>query len=302
MTVKIRQYRGKEDYVLVDNFFVNTYPLTRELSNWIQPRWEYMIDHAMTEDPVLRTIGIWEDDGQIVAIANHEGDQGEAYFALHPAYAYLKEEMLKYAEKYLVKVEDNGRKSLVIYINDFDNEFESIAESYGYVKDGTKIERRGVSKFLIPNLFPVIELPEGFMLKSLEEDNDLRKVHRVLWRGFDHEGEPPEEGIIWREEMQMAPNFRKDLNIVVEAPDGNFAVYCGMWYEPINKIAYVEPVATDPNYRRMGLGRAAVLEGIRRCGEQGATIAYVESGLPFYLNMGFKKMFTRNRWIKDFNK
>lgn len=28
---------------------------------------------------------------------------------------------------------------------------------------------------------------------------------------------------------------------------------------PENKVAYVEPVATDPDYRRMGLGKAAVL-------------------------------------------
>lgn len=55
--------------------------------------------------------------------------------------------------------------------------------------------------------------------------------------------------------MQSAPSFRKDLNVVVEAPDGSFVAYCGMWLEPVHAIAYVEPVATDPDYRRMGLGR-----------------------------------------------
>jgi hypothetical protein len=48
--------------------------------------------------------------------------------------------------------------------------------------------------------------------------------------------------------MQSAPNYRKDLNVVVEAPDGNFVSYCGVWYEPENALAYVEPVATDPDY------------------------------------------------------
>ena len=67
--------------------------------------------------------------------------------------------------------------------------------------------------------------------------------------------------------------------IVVEAPDGRFVSYCGMWYEPVHSIAYVEPVATDPDYRRMGLGRAAVMEGIRRCGALGATEAWVGSDL-----------------------
>ena len=100
--------------------------------------------------------------------------------------------------------------------------------------------------------------------------------------------------------MQSGPHFRRDLTIVVEAPDGAFAAFSGLWFEPVNKFAYVEPVATDPAYRRMGLGRAAVLEGIRRCGELGATVAYVGSDQPFYLTMGFKKLFTQNCWIKRF--
>ncbi len=92
--------------------------------------------------------------------------------------------------------------------------------------------------------------------------------------------------------MQSAPNFRKDLNIVAEAPDGNFAAYAGFWFEGTNRYAYVEPVATDSDYRRLGLGRAVVLEGIRRCAELGATIAYVGSDQPFYLSFGFKVLYT----------
>jgi len=71
-----------------------------------------------------------------------------------------------------------------------------------------------------------------------------------------------------------------------------------LWFDPVNKFGYVEPVATDPDYRRLGLGTAAVLEGIRRCAELGATVAYVGSTLPIYLAMGFKKLFTQNCWMR----
>ena len=64
----------------------------------------------------------------------------------------------------------------------------------------------------------------------------------------------------------------------------------------------MEPVATDPDYRRIGLGTAAVLEGIRRCGELGATVAYVGTDKQFYLAMGFKKLFTLNCWIRHFDR
>ncbi len=99
--------------------------------------------------------------------------------------------------------------------------------------------------------------------------------------------------------MQSAPNYKKDLNVVVEAPDGNFASYCGMWYEPVHKIAMVEPVCTDPDYRRMGLGNTAVLEGIRRCGVLGATVAYVGSTQPIYLSMGFREIYNCSVWRRE---
>ena len=153
---------------------------------------------------------------------------------------------------------------------------------------------------MIPNPFPTIRLPEGFRLKSLAEDNDFAKTDRVLWRGFNHPGEPPAGGIAGGKKMQSGPHFRKDLAIAVESSNDTFVAFGGLWFEAVNKFGYVEAVATDPDYQRMGLGTAAVLEGIRRCGELGATVAYVGSDQPFYLAMGFKKIYTLNCWIKYF--
>lgn len=99
--------------------------------------------------------------------------------------------------------------------------------------------------------------------------------------------------------MQSGPNFRKDLTIVVETPDGEYGAFCGMWQDATNHIAYVEPVATDPTYRRKGLGKAAVLEGIRRCGAEGARVAFVGSDQQFYLAIGFEKLYSSNRWVKN---
>jgi len=78
--------------------------------------------------------------------------------------------------------------------------------------------------------------------------------------GFRHPGEPPaEQTSVW-ETIQTAPNYRRYIHIIVEAPNGDYAAYCGMCVRPENRYGYVEPVATDPNYRRLRLGRTAVLE------------------------------------------
>ncbi len=153
----------------------------------------------------------------------------------------------------------------------------------------------------IPDHFPPTVFPDGFTLKSLAEDNDHRKVRRLLWWGFKHGDEPPEDGVTDQEFKQSSPNYRKDLNIVVVEPGGGFVSYCGMWFEPEHETAYVEPVATDPDYRGLGLGKAAVLEGIRRCAELGARVAYVGSTLPIYQSIGFREIYRESRWARSWS-
>jgi GNAT superfamily N-acetyltransferase len=70
------------------------------------------------------------------------------------------------------------------------------------------------------------------------------------------------------------PDCRKDLNIVVVAPDGNDVSYACLWYVPENRVAHVEPVATDPAHRRLGLGKAVAPEAIGRTSDLGAAVAW----------------------------
>lgn len=71
-----------------------------------------------------------------------------------------------------------------------------------------------------------------------------------------------------------------------------------MWYDAENRFGYVEPVATDPDYRRRGLGKATVVESMRRCGMEGAEVIYVGSAKPFYRSMGFEPLFKHHCWTK----
>jgi GNAT superfamily N-acetyltransferase len=296
MMIGMRNYGGPQDFERVSDFLVRHYQPDNRDGNWLQPTWEYMHSHPALDESALGRIGIWEDGGEIVAVVHYESALGEVFFQVHPDYSELKCEMLDYAEKRLFGISEAGRRYVQAFVNDIDPQFEAFVQSRSYHR--TADCDRPVSKFIIPDPFPEIALPDGFCLKSLQEDNDLFKIDRVLWRGFDHEGEPPPESIEDRKKMQSVPNFRQDLHIVVQAPKGHFVSYSGTWFERTNRYAYVEPVATDPDYRRRGLGRAAVLEGIRRCGESGATVAYVGSDLAFYMAIGFTRIYTSQCWMK----
>ncbi len=298
MTVKIRACAGPIDFPAISEFLYSLYRPNNRDGNWLQPIWEYAYTHAWFDDKSVSQIGIWEDAGTTMGVVLYESRLGEAFFQIHPAYEHLKPEMLIYAEQHLTGKTDNGQRYLKAYVNDFDTSFERIVRSRGYAKKPDS--HRPMSQFVIPDHFSPTRLPSGFRIKSLADDNDLVKLDRVLWRGFNHPGEPPDDSLRGRKRMQSGPHFRKALAMVIEAPNREFVAFGGLWFDPVNKIGYVEPVATDPDYRRMGLGTAAVLEGIRRCGELGATVTYVGTDKPFYLAMGFKKLFTLNCWIRYF--
>jgi GNAT superfamily N-acetyltransferase len=299
MSIKFRPYNDPDDYRLVDNFLIEHYKPGNADGNWLEPAWEYMHAHPYLDRASLGKIGIWEDDGTIVGVATYESRVGEAFFEFHPDYGYLKRDMLEYAEKNLFGTGEDGRKFLHAFVNDIDAELTSLVKARGYEKDET--ETRTMTQFVIPAPFPAITLPDGFCLKSLADDCDWVKVNRVIWRGFNHQGDPPAgaEDLESRRKLFETPSARRDLKIAVQAPNGNFVAFCGVFYEPNNHFAYVEPVATDPDYRRMGLGKAAVMEGLRRCGALGATVAYVGNDLPIYRAVGFKQVYNCECWVKE---
>lgn len=302
MTTINRPYIHETDYKKVSEFLTKHYLPGNADGNWLEPEWEYANYHPALDSDHMHLWRIWEDDGEMVAFTHYEWRMGEGFFQFHPEYRHLRDEMLDYAEEFLTGVSSkDGRKFLLAYVNDYDAPMIHLLQNRGFQKDPE--ETRPCYRYEIPNPFPEIELPEGFRLTSLAEECDWGKVHRVMWRGFNHPGEPPggEEELISRQKMFDTPKARRDLKVAIKAPNGDFVAFCGMFCEEKNQFAYVEPVATDPDYRRLGLGKAAVLEGIRRCADLGAKEAFVGSDQLFYQAIGFQKVYNTECWVKYFN-
>ena len=294
MTVALRRYESPEDYETISKFLINNYQPGNKDGNWLEPAWEYMHGHPYLQPEHLGKIGIWEEDGKVVSVTHYEEGLGDAFFQFKPGYQYLRREMLDYAESHLST--PDGR--LNAFVIDTDPDFTSLVKSRGYIHQPWG--DRPIARFEIPDPFPEISLTEGFRLLSLAEEPDWAKVHKVMWRGFDH-GDHPDmsfDELEMRRKMFDTVTARRDLKVVVAAPDGEFVSICGMFYQPQGRYGYVEPVATDPDYRRMGLGKAAVLEGIRRCVKLGALEAFVGSNQPFYLALGFVVRYITQCWQK----
>ncbi|MEA2001147.1 MAG: GNAT family N-acetyltransferase, partial [Actinomycetota bacterium] len=283
MNTAVRPYEHSKDYEAINRLLIDVYQPGEQLSNWLQPRWEYMHFHPLINDLPLERIGVFEQRGEIVGLAHFEHSLAFIYLQSRPGYEQAWPMMLDYVETTF-----GGRSKMLereiigLFVNEFDSALEVMVADRGFESQDKWAEE--YSRYAFGRPVPVVGVPDGYRLQSLADENDYAKTNRVLWRGFNHEGPPPDAEIAGRIQAQSAPNFRNDLNIVVVAPDGNYASYAGMWFVPENKVAYVEPVATDPDFRRLGLGRAAVLETLRRVGDLGAESVWVGSGLEFYLS------------------
>lgn len=301
MGIDCRAYDQKRDYGAVGEFLVRTYGAIVHGShrNWLQPRWEYMHYHPAILDrhQELARCAVWCEGETIVAAIHFEDRMGVVYVELDPAYPHLRREILERAIERLAGDFKDGR-AVHVYLDDEDGAFQEAATAMGFVRlPGKHAE---IMMALRAEALPAeTRSPEGFEIIGLDQDDDLRKVHRVMHRGFDHSGEAPEDELDARRRKLSAPNLRKDLTAVARAPSGEFVSFCGMWMDTVNRVAYVEPVATDPEYRRRGLGTAVVLEGVRRCAREGAALAYVGSDQPFYLSMGFEPCYRHSLWRKS---
>lgn len=295
MTVQFRKYNNiagiSEDYFKVREFFVK-----RRYCEFTYTRWDWMTTHGYLDKSVIGRIGLWEEDGRVVGVATFDCRLGEAFCITLSGYDYLKKEMLEYAQKELAQ-----KDQFKVNIGDDDLAFQDIAAELGFVATDNK---ESDAAFYTDRTSSEYELPEGYHITSMRDTFDLYQYRRVLWKGFNHEqnGEGAFSLTETDEEEAKAemlrPNVDLNLKIAVVAPDGNFVSYCGMWYDPEAGFAVVEPVATDPDYRKLGLGKATVLEGIRRVSELGARVAYVGSSQQFYYSIGFRPFATSTYWKK----
>ena len=292
MAVTFRNYSSEpsysKDYRKVRDFLtrINSEKITTPRMLW--GAWDWAAPPVWHQH-LAGKIGLWEDNGKLVALATYESRLGEGFLCLDESYPSLKPDLISHAKEHL---HDNGK--LILSLPDGDSEFGRTAISQGF----RPTEHSDRSLVLDMDMLQAYSLPKGFSFVSMADDWNWYQYHRVMWRGFNHEGRPPHDDktISERKTLLSIPEIKPEIKVCVAAPDGNYVSHCGMWYQPGDFYCYVEPVATDPEYRKMGLGKAAVLEAVRRCGQMGAKQAIVGSNQQFYFNIGFYPLQTLTHW------
>ena len=291
MNITQRRYKILIDFEKVYRFLEETYdPVT--LNSYLLPQYfEYAHMHSYFDYFNTHHFGIWEDGGKTTGIACYEMGMGDCHMHIRKGYEALLPELFTWAEKELSVVKD-GKRSLKVWITDKELNKRELLQTSGYELSHTE----PVKVFDYSKPFVEKSLPDGFTL--IDGTNvDYVKLHHCWWKGFDH-GDNPDNDIDGRIFGCNAPHADMSLMTIVVAPDGEYACALGMWLDERNQYAYLEPLATIPKYRRMGLAAVALTEAMKKTKALGAKYCF-GGGMEFYSSIGFEKICSRELWKKE---
>ncbi len=321
MQARRRAYDSDSDFARVRQFLIDTYALYGAPVNWLIERWNFCPHfvvplHAyydmgkfggvqdvetaarMALQRWEQSIGVWEDDqGHIVGLVHNEDEEpGEVWIQTHPDHTDLCDEMLTYAERRLADRVDN-LAYVKVYVSE-GSVLEGLVRARGY----RRLDSRTVHLQYVIKDLPEPTLPEGFVIKSVADEDDVDKRRIAKSVAFGSHYAPSEWGprLAYRW-MQRAPDYRKDLDLFIVAPNGDYASFCTIWVDERNRYANFEPVGTCTEYQRQGLAGALLQEGFRRMRALGVERSFMDSNNPFYRKVGFVETpYAYCPWIKYF--
>jgi len=119
----------------------------------------------------------------------------------------------------------------------------------------------------------------GYVIRPMGDGLDLLERCYASGLGFHdddiHTARANRDDPSWYRNIQKAPLYRRDLDLVAAAPDGAIAAFSTFWFDDVTRTAYTEPVATVPAHRRKGLSQALLLTGLHRLKQMGCQVAFV---------------------------
>lgn len=306
MKPTLRPYQTEDDYWRIREFLRAVSLLNENHDySWSLLRWDYWrwhVNENIFKLKLQEVIYLWEIDGKIAAVLNAD-TPGEAFFQIHPAF---REEvsipqMLDVAEGKLPTIKEDGKKELILWVNEKDNKMKELFCERGYVRSKFNAEhmRRRSFSTLVPAFVP----PSGYTVRALGDEDELPARSWLSWKAF-HPDEPDEkyQGWEWYKNIQRVPLYRRDLDLVAVASDGELAAFCTVWFDDVLRTAVFEPVGTHPGHQKRGLGKAVMTEGLRRAQRLGATLATVSSygkaAHALYDSMGFAEFDLLEPWVK----
>lgn len=237
-------------------------------------------------------LGLWEDtQGQLMAYALFQVPFGSLLYGILPSAdtAALTATILRWgATRAATVAQERGTPfSFAVFIAAGQEDVTALAAAQGYTLQPPPrilLARPGNEPPPRPTL------PTGFTLRHLRGADEVPAAAALLGDAFAINTVTA----TWRQRILEQAPYRPELDVVVQAPNGELAAFCLCWLNPNGQIGQIEPMGTHPAYQRLGLGRAALIEGLWRLHDLGVQTIYVGTStanhrsLPMYESVGFR--------------
>ena len=125
---------------------------------------------------------------------------------------------------------------------------------------------------------PVPPLAAGYRLLSRADDPG--RPHPMAGRN----------GASVAERLRRCSLYRAELDLMVQAPDGQVAGYGLFWAEPVTEVGLVEPMRTEQDHQRRGVASHLLATGLDRLAACGCQRLKVSNDIPLYLRAGFRPL------------
>jgi mycothiol synthase len=278
MQLTMQPYQNEDDYWRIRNFLREIFLLNNGsieqdshvalLDHW---RWHYILTCQETA-PVAQVTTIWEtESGQIAAVL-HPICHDEVRLHVHPHFytPALDEEMIACAEAHLSDWFKDGKR--ILYVEVFAEEIQrqKILSRRGFEQRPSRFcyWQRDLE---VP--IPDMVVPPGYTIRSMGADDELPARSWASWRAF-HAEEPDENydgDFSWYRNIQSAPLYRRDLDIVAATPDGKIGAFSTIFYDDYTRSAVIVLEGAAAEHLQRGLEQAITVEGLRRLRSLGCT-------------------------------
>lgn len=147
-------------------------------------------------------------------------------------------------------------------------------------------------------------LPDGYSIRASRGNEEDARLRSAASHAAFGSSKPFEAYVRRTLRFVQSPVFAPEHEILVMSPEGRVAAFCIVWTDELNRLGHFEPVGTHPDFQRRGLGKAMLLESLRRLKSEGMTAADVctyhdnDAAIRLYESAGFritKKLMTYTR-------
>lgn len=285
-----------------DDDFLKLEELILESYGWGNPSWGFSRHEfcrgvgsawANVKDNWRHTVGIWEEEGNVISAVICEGFwHGDAFFLFDSLERQRDEKLLE-------RMFHHAETHLSCFTKDYKNKTRylhlAVPPEYDLVKKmlkerGYVLSQNTDRSLILPfsgKKFDIV-LPEGYTIADGNQTPDFFLSNTHMF-SFNYTLPTAETGEIGFHDLRKMPGYKPELDLCILDEDGKPVGIAIIWYNEKMPYCELEPLGVVWWCRRKGIARALIYEAANRVMKMAPKCRGMLGGdQQFYWDLGFK--------------